>query len=63
MSQQPCVDMRKDDQGQFVHHPETTRFYNEEQPTKVLLETRCGECALILSSVVIDKSEDTDEVD
>lgn len=56
MANQPCIDMRKDDQGGFIHHPKTTRFYDQDQPTKVLLETRCEECALILDTQIVDKS-------
>lgn len=54
---QPCVDMRKNEDGSFKHHPEVTEFYDETRPDVVLLETRCAECALILDSQIVDKAE------
>lgn len=55
---QPCVDMSKDQNGEFVHHPEDTRFYDPNKPEVVLIETRCSECALILNTKIILKTED-----
>jgi hypothetical protein len=50
--------MRKDDHGEFVHHPKTARFYDDDKPEVVLLETRCEECGHILDSEIILKTED-----
>lgn len=60
---QPCVDMRKNEHGEFIHHPEVTRFENPNRPDVVLLETRCSECALILDSQIVPKTEDVQEND
>lgn len=53
---QPCFDMRKDSNGEFVHTPEETRFRLNSHT--VLIETRCAECAHILDSTVINSVEE-----
>ena len=60
---QPCVDMRKDEHGEFIHHPATTKFVDEDRPEVVLLETRCEECGHILNSEIVDASSVAEETD
>ena len=60
---QPCVDMRKNEHGEFIHHPQTTEFTDEGRPGVVLLETRCEECGHILLSEIVDLNADAEETD
>lgn len=54
---QPCVDMRKDDKGEYVHHPEVHQYDLDGRPDEVLLQIKCSECAHLLGSEVVARGD------